>query len=459
MYIIVAGCGRVGSKLADLFSHEGHDVVIIDKDKNSFRRLGTNFNGIAVEGVAFDEEVLHRAGIEDADAFAAVTNFDNTNLMTAEIVTNIYQVPNVTSRLYNPDKELTFFKMGIDYVCSTTMMADRIIEKLFQGKDAIVQYQRADLGIQLVEFEVGEKADGRPSGDLDYEIYSKLIKLVRNNRDVSFDSATLLRTGDHVVLTMRKEGWNSIRACLGIPGDNSCPANIIPVSEDPMAITERGVKPKVLIGGCSQVGSHIAYLLSMEGFRVTLIDKDPSLFNRLPRNYQGELLEGMVYDEETLIKAGIEEADAFTAVTKFDNTNLMASEVAKHVFGVPNVLARLFNPDKEETFQALDLNYVCGTRMMARELLERILCPLVRTQGSCVNNMFDLVEFECPEYWWGKKVRSASEKARVAFAYVARRNTGFMPDDKLILSNGDTIGALGTPEDLQKLEWYLKKNS
>lgn len=459
MYIIVAGCGRVGSELADLFSCEGHDVVIIDKDKNSFRRLGMNFNGIAIEGVAFDEEVLHRAGIEDADAFAAVTNFDNTNLMTAEIVTNIYHVPNVTSRLYNPDKELTFFKMGIDYVCSTTLMADRIIEKLFQGRDVIVQYQRADLGIQLVEFTVGEKADGKPSGNLDYEIYSKLIKLVRNNRDIPFESATPLRTGDHVVLTMRKEGWNAARECLEVPGDNSCPANIIPVSEDPMAITGRGVKPKVLIGGCSQVGSHLAYLLSMEGFRVTLIDKDPSLFKRLPRNYQGELLEGMVYDEETLIKAGIEEADAFAAVTKFDNTNLMASEVAKHIFGVPNVLARLFNPDKEETFQALGLNYVCGTRMLARELLERILHPLVRTQASCVNNMFDVVEFECPEYWREKNVRYASEKARVAFAYIARRSTGFMPDDKLVLKNGDTIGALGTPEDLQKLEWHLKKSS
>lgn len=458
MYIIVAGCGRVGSQLAELFSYEGHDVVIIDKDKASFRRLGTAFNGISLEGIAFDEEVLNEAGIKEADALAAVTNFDNTNLMTAEIGRNVYNVPRVISRLYNPDKELTFFKMGIDYVCGPIIMANSIMEKLFQGADAIVQYQREELRIQLVEFIVEEKADGRPSGDLDYGIETKLIKLVRNNRDTHFDSNTPLRTGDRVVLTMRKGGWEAIQQCLGLSDGSSCPASIVPASRDPMSVIEQAVKPKVLVGGCSQVGSILAYLFSMEGYRVTLIDEDPSLFKRLPRKYDGELVEGTVYDEETLLKAGIEEADGFAAVTKFDNKNLMASEVAKHVFNVPNVLARLFNPDKEETFRALGLNYLCGTRMMARVLLERILRPTVRTRASCANNLFDLVEFDCPGDWNGKTLRSASEKARVSFAYVARRSTGFVPNDKLVLKKDDTIGALGTQRDLQKLELYLKKS-
>lgn len=85
MHIIIAGCGRVGSQLALYLSYEGHDVAIIDKDPASFGRLGSTFNGIVLEGVAFDEEVLLEAGIEKAEAYAAVTNYDNTNLMAAEM--------------------------------------------------------------------------------------------------------------------------------------------------------------------------------------------------------------------------------------------------------------------------------------------------------------------------------------------------------------------------------------
>src|SRR5665647_2805334 len=151
MHVIVAGCGRVGSQLSEFLSYEGHDVMVIDKDPEAFNRLGAAFNGITIEGVAFDEEVLAEAQAEKADAFAAVTNQDNTNLMTAELATTIYEIPKVVSRLYYPERELTFFKMGIEYVCSTTLLTDRIKELLIKGEDIFVQQDRLDLGLQLVE--------------------------------------------------------------------------------------------------------------------------------------------------------------------------------------------------------------------------------------------------------------------------------------------------------------------
>ena len=89
MHVIIVGCGRVGSQLAQILSQEGHNVVIIDKKSSAFKRLGTDFNGITIVGVGFDPEILRRAGIERAEALAAVTNGDNSNIMVSEIAKKI----------------------------------------------------------------------------------------------------------------------------------------------------------------------------------------------------------------------------------------------------------------------------------------------------------------------------------------------------------------------------------
>ncbi|MFA5338299.1 MAG: NAD-binding protein [Candidatus Omnitrophota bacterium] len=98
MYVIIVGCGRVGSELAKLLSNEGHDVVVIDKSPSSFDRLGGTFNGITLVGNGFDQDLLKSAGIEKADAFCTVTNGDNTNLISAQVAKKIFNVPKVIAR-------------------------------------------------------------------------------------------------------------------------------------------------------------------------------------------------------------------------------------------------------------------------------------------------------------------------------------------------------------------------
>jgi len=126
----VVGCGRVGSQLATLLSVEGHNVVVIDRDAESFKRLGTTFNGVTIKGLGFDEEVLEEAGTRDCDAFAAVTNLDNTNLMAAEVARKIFNVPHAVARLYNPVRERTYQQLGLDYVCGTTLVAETLLDKI-----------------------------------------------------------------------------------------------------------------------------------------------------------------------------------------------------------------------------------------------------------------------------------------------------------------------------------------
>lgn len=130
MHIIIVGCGRVGSALADANSRGGDDVVIIDTDPGSFRQLGAGFNGVTMRGTGCDEEQLREAGIERCDAFVAATDSDSVNMMAAEIALRIYHVPRVVVRLYEPEHEQSMRVLGLDYVNDAALSVQAILAKL-----------------------------------------------------------------------------------------------------------------------------------------------------------------------------------------------------------------------------------------------------------------------------------------------------------------------------------------
>lgn len=130
MYFIIAGCMKIGASLAQMLSQENHDVVVIDSDPKNLEALGNGFNGVAITGMPIDEDVLRSAGIEQADALAAVTRDDNMNVMVAQVAENLFHVPKVITRLYSPDQELVFRQMGMTTICPTSMAVNRIREML-----------------------------------------------------------------------------------------------------------------------------------------------------------------------------------------------------------------------------------------------------------------------------------------------------------------------------------------
>ncbi|MBR2805105.1 MAG: TrkA family potassium uptake protein [Eggerthellaceae bacterium] len=131
--VIVVGCGRVGSRLAGMLSDNGANVCVVDIKADAFSNLGRNFNGSTVQGLGYDEDTLVKAGIEDCDVVAAVTQSDNANLMTTEVASRLYNVPHVIARLYNSDHERAYMQLGIDYVCGTTLVAKEVFSKALSG--------------------------------------------------------------------------------------------------------------------------------------------------------------------------------------------------------------------------------------------------------------------------------------------------------------------------------------
>jgi trk system potassium uptake protein len=130
MKILIMGCGRVGARLASLLDEDGHEVTILDNDTYSFRRLPPSFSGTALFGNGIDEEALKKGGIEEADIFVAVTQGDNRNVMACQIAKQVFKVPRVVCRIYDPLREEMYSALGLETISPTKVFAQLMREKI-----------------------------------------------------------------------------------------------------------------------------------------------------------------------------------------------------------------------------------------------------------------------------------------------------------------------------------------
>jgi len=207
MNVIVVGCGRVGSQLATLLSVEGHNVVVIDKEPEAFKRLGSSFNGVTIKGMGFDEEILEEAGIRSYDAFAAATNLDNTNLMAAEVARKIFNVPHVVARLYNPLRERTYIQLDLDYVCGTTLVAETLLDKIHAGHE----HHIASFGdVEIISFKASSKIDGRLVKNLEAKNQFRVAAIACGDSMRIPGPDTIVRAGNIVFASVKEEFFNQI---------------------------------------------------------------------------------------------------------------------------------------------------------------------------------------------------------------------------------------------------------
>jgi trk system potassium uptake protein len=155
MYVIIIGCGRVGSELAKLLAGEGHNVVIVDKNQASFERLGGTFNGLTIVGNGYDPNLMKNIGIEKTDAFCAVTNGDNTNLVSAQVAKKIFKVPKVIARVYDPQRANIYSALGLDIISGTILFAAMIRDKIIESRFSSYLIETKELGVIEIEVKKG----------------------------------------------------------------------------------------------------------------------------------------------------------------------------------------------------------------------------------------------------------------------------------------------------------------
>jgi trk system potassium uptake protein len=209
MYVIIVGCGRVGSELSKLLSQEGHDVVVIDKSAASFERLGGAFNGVTLIGNGFSLELLKQAGIEKADAFCAVTNGDNTNLISAQVAKRIFKVPKVIARVYDPQRAHIFAALGLDILSGTILFASLIRDKIIESRFSSYLIESKELGV--IELEIKGDLVGKTVQQLNIPT-EFLVVAVRSVRGVAIpEPSTVLREKDVVMAAVKVSSLNNIR--------------------------------------------------------------------------------------------------------------------------------------------------------------------------------------------------------------------------------------------------------
>lgn len=170
MYIIVVGCGKVGSNLAKELSLGNHDVVVIDSDPEKFTQLGSGFNGRTVIGVPIDEDILLQAGIEKADAVAAVSPDENMNIMVSQIAKEVFNVPRVIPRVYDPDRDIFFQELGLNTMCLTTLAVAHV-KKILEQKSGDIWHTFGNKNIGFRYIKPDNKFIGRAIKDINVVNY------------------------------------------------------------------------------------------------------------------------------------------------------------------------------------------------------------------------------------------------------------------------------------------------
>ena len=209
MYVIIAGCGRVGAELAKLLSGEGHDVVIIDKSRESFSRLGDTFNGLTMVGNGFDLALLKQVGIEKADAFCAVTNGDNTNLISAQVAKKIFRVPKVFARVYDPQRAHIYAALGLDIISGTMLFSSMLRDKIIESRFSSYLIESKDLGV--IEIEVKDNLVGKTIQDINISGEFIVTAIRRMQGVIIPDPKTILKNKDTLMGVVKVSSLQEVR--------------------------------------------------------------------------------------------------------------------------------------------------------------------------------------------------------------------------------------------------------
>ena len=217
MHIVIMGCGRVGSTLAHILEDRDNSVAVIDRDPEAFRRLGSSFKGDRVTGIGFDRAVLIQAGIERADAFAAVSSGDNSNIIAARVTRETFRVQRVAARIYDPRRAEVYERLGIPTVATVRWTADQMLRKLLpEGGEALWRDPTGKIVLAEVAFSpnwIGEQVKA-----LEASTMTRIAFIDRLGQAFVPDSGTALQEGDVVHVVAKESDLDRIATAFASRG-------------------------------------------------------------------------------------------------------------------------------------------------------------------------------------------------------------------------------------------------
>ena len=210
MHVVIMGCGRVGSTLAQSLEHRGHTVAVIDVNADAFRRLGADFQGLTVTGIGFDRDILTTAGIERADAFAAVSSGDNSNIIAARVARENFGVERVVARIYDAKRAEVYERLGIPTVATVRWTADRMLRHIVRD-DLLEIWRDPTSTISLVEIPLHAGWIGRPVRAIEEATGARVAYVMRFGMSTLPTASMALQDSDQVFMLVDDKIASTVR--------------------------------------------------------------------------------------------------------------------------------------------------------------------------------------------------------------------------------------------------------
>ncbi|MPZ93987.1 MAG: FAD-dependent oxidoreductase [Propionibacteriales bacterium] len=216
MHVVIMGCGRVGSSLARNLERRGHTVAVIDQNPDAFRRLGPTYDGRKVTGPGFDRHVLDDAGIKDAEAFAAVSSGDNSNIISARVARETFGVHNVVARIYDPARAEIYQRLGIPTVATVRWTTDQILRRLMP-EGAEPDWRDPSGTIRIAEVSTDVRWIGRTVDTIQEQADTRVAFITRLGEGMIPTRETVLQEGDLLHCAMLEADANRVATALAAP--------------------------------------------------------------------------------------------------------------------------------------------------------------------------------------------------------------------------------------------------
>ncbi|MGZ5383999.1 MAG: potassium channel family protein [Acidimicrobiia bacterium] len=212
---------------------------------------------------------------------------------------------------------------------------------------------------------------------------------------------------------------------------------------------------KVIIMGCGRVGTSLTQELCKAGHQVSVIDKNESAFDRLPPDFDARVFVGLGFDRNVLEAAGIEEADAFLAVSNGDNSNIVAARMAREHYRVPKVIARIYDPDRADIYERLNIPTVSTTRWGVKQIILMLGHPPQEMRESLAGGDLFRLRLAVPAHLVGRPVAELAVPGKILVAGVDRGGSGFIPEPSSSFQDGDVAHVIVRKDSLGLLDEYL----
>ncbi|NND84471.1 MAG: Trk system potassium transporter TrkA [Acidimicrobiia bacterium] len=438
MKIVIVGAGAVGSYLAQRFSLEGQDVVVIESDPGRAAQVQASLDALVITGNGASAATLEQAGLSEADLLVAVSSSDAVNVLACTAAAKL-GIPRRVARVEDPELKAEVEALGVDLVIDPGEAAARDLLVLANTGHVAEMVEFADGGLVMVGayLESGSEAAGATLADLRREMegwHWLIAAVVRKGETLIGRGATTLEAGDHVLLIAE--------------------ADRVKAPFDLLGLTEQPADQVFVLGGTRLAGM-TAEMLSERGVHTTLIDGDPSRCRRFAEQLPHVVVVcGDPTDPGVLKEAGVTEGDAVLALTGWDGENLLSCLVAK-ALGAGEVICRFNDTDLVGLLGGSGIDATVSSRLSAaNEILRFIRRGVIHSAITIPGSDAEALELEVspnsPAV--GKALSELQLPRSVIVGGVQRNGKAFVPRGNTVLEAGDHVIVIALPEGIAAVE-------